>query len=69
MPLELSSDYMTGEQAADHLGVTYARVLRWIKQRKLPIAARSKYSGVLLRRATVESVGRALVDKLALEGN
>jgi hypothetical protein len=61
MPTELLS-YLTEEEAARLLGVSYARVSLWIGEGRLPIAARSEYAGFLLRAHIVETVGRRLAE-------
>ena len=59
--------FLTVEEAAQVLGVSVARISMWIGECKLPVAARSEYTGFLLRTLTVETVGRELTEVLPSE--
>jgi hypothetical protein len=59
--------FLTIEEAAQRLGVSVARISMFIRECKLPVAARSEYAGFLLRTLTVETVGRDLAGALPPE--
>jgi predicted site-specific integrase-resolvase len=52
---------LTGSQAAERLGVSVQRVLRWAAEGRLPIAGQDEDGRALFREHVIETVGEDLV--------
>jgi hypothetical protein len=52
---------LTGTQAAERLGISVQRVLRWAAEGRLPIAGQDEDGRALFREHVIETIGEDLV--------
>ena len=52
---------LTGTQAAERLGVSVQRILRWAAEGRLPIAGQDEDGRALFREHVIETIGEDLV--------